>query len=63
MNEELKHHEKAPLLRVCGILGGGGGGGEVGGKMWEDAECCFFSRWTMALSLSNVTSDITCHLI
>ena len=46
MNEELKHHEKAPL--VCGILGGGGGGGvgggEVGGKMWEDAECCFFSR-------------------
>ena len=45
MNEELKHHEKAPLLRVCGILGGGGGGGgEVGGKMWEDAECCFFSR-------------------
>ena len=45
MNEELKHHEKAPLLRVCGILGGGGGGGgEVGGKMWEDAECCFFYR-------------------
>lgn len=44
MNEELKHHEKAPLLRVCGILGGGGGGGEVGGKMWEDAECYFFSR-------------------
>lgn len=47
MNEELKHHEKAPLLRVCGILEGGGvggGGGEVGGKMWEDAECCFFSR-------------------
>ena len=43
MNEELKHHEKAPLLRVCGIVGGGGGG-EVGGKMWEDAECCFFSR-------------------
>lgn len=42
MNEELKHHEKAPL--VCGILGGGWGGGEVGGKMWEDAECCFFSR-------------------
>lgn len=34
MNEELKHHEKASLLRVCGILGGGGGkGGEVGGKM------------------------------
>ena len=32
MNEELKHHEKAPLLRVCGILGGGGGG-EVCGKM------------------------------
>ena len=25
MNEELKHHEKAPLVRVCGILGGGGG--------------------------------------
>ena len=24
MNEELKHHEKASLLRVCGILGGGG---------------------------------------
>ena len=46
MNEELKHHEKAPL--VCAILGGWGGGvvggGEVGGKMWEDAECCFFSR-------------------
>lgn len=43
MNEELKHHEKAPL--VCGILRvGWGGGGEVGGKMWEDAECCFFSR-------------------
>lgn len=32
MNEELKHHEKASLLRVCGILEGGGGG-EVGGKM------------------------------
>ena len=45
MNEELKHHEKAPL--VCGILGGGGAGVVVrwvGGKMWEDAECCFFSR-------------------
>ena len=27
MNEELKHHEKAPLLRVCGILGGWGGVG------------------------------------
>ena len=26
MNEELKHHEKASLLRVCGILEGGGGG-------------------------------------
>lgn len=25
MNEELKHHEKASLLRVCGILRGGGG--------------------------------------
>lgn len=37
MNEELKHHEKAPL--VCGILGGGGwGGGEVGG--WEDVGRC-----------------------
>ena len=24
MNEELKHHEKAPL--VCAIFGGGGGG-------------------------------------
>ena len=33
MNEELKHHEKASLLRVCGILEGGGGGGEVGGTM------------------------------
>ena len=45
MNEELKHHEKAPLLRVCGILGGGWVVVRwVGGKMWEDAECCFFSR-------------------
>ena len=33
MNEELKHHEKAPLLRVCGILGGGGGGGGGGGDV------------------------------
>ena len=32
MNEELKHHEKASLLRVCGVLGGRGGG-EVVGKM------------------------------
>ena len=36
MNEELKHHEKAPLLRVCGILGGGGG---WGGR-WEDVGRC-----------------------
>lgn len=29
-DDELKHHEKALLLRVCGVLGEGGGG-EVGG--------------------------------
>ena len=33
MNEELKHHEKASLLRVCGMLVGGGGGAG-GGVRW-----------------------------